>query len=670
MSVSTETLAEKFLAPATGVPIDVSYPCFAEGDVVVLYGVVGLVAVLDTDYTVALNDPTFEDFDITPLASLRVKIDALLVADPTETDQIVVRRSMSVLTDMDSNLARYRASIALEFDRLVLMAQELKEGLGRSLRLANTDVSGASNVLPTVPANLGLKRDAAGTAWVATNTDPDTAGEAAETAQAAAELAQTNAETAETNAETAQAAAETAQTNAETAETNAETAQTNAETAETNAETAETNAEAAQTGAQTAQGAAEDAIDASGILKYVFDDNLPMVDPGAGEVRFNHGTVASVTALAFSNTTSGDGTPDVSDFLASLDDVVNSVGGAVLTLRKLGSPGIFVHFNVTAVADNTSWLEFNVTHRSSSGTWTAADAVMMSAVINGADGIPFDLESDPTPVLGAPLDTGTFAIDTSRATVPSHATTSAIWAAGGNEIDFTGTATITDFPAAARAGAMRVLHCAAACTFTHAGSITVQGAVSYTAAAGDIAFVHAITTGTFAVFILKADGTAVVSAGGGGLTLGTEQSMAAGGDATFTGIPAGTTQIFVNFTDISATGNTTITLRLGDIGGLETSGYRTSLVNLIAATAIASGSSTSHFVIGKTVIAADLATGHVFLTLKDSSTNEWSCSTVSSVATTKVSVGGGNKTLTGELTQLEVSSTTASDSGTVNISYS
>jgi hypothetical protein len=91
----------------------------------------------------------------------------------------------------------------------------------------------------------------------------------------------------------------------------------------------------------------------------------------------------------------------------------------------------------------------------------------------------------------------TGALNAAYATVASHATTSAIWAAAGNIINFTGTETITDFPAADQAGAQRVLICAGACVFTHAGNITVQGGETYTATANDEVTVTALSTTTF-----------------------------------------------------------------------------------------------------------------------------------------------------------------------------
>lgn len=99
----------------------------------------------------------------------------------------------------------------------------------------------------------------------------------------------------------------------------------------------------------------------------------------------------------------------------------------------------------------------------------------------------------------ADLGSNTFtgAQNTARATVAAHATTADIWSAAGNEIDFTGTATITDFPDAPQAGASRILHIASTPTFTNNANITIHGGANYTAAAGDTATIHALTVSTF-----------------------------------------------------------------------------------------------------------------------------------------------------------------------------
>lgn len=92
------------------------------------------------------------------------------------------------------------------------------------------------------------------------------------------------------------------------------------------------------------------------------------------------------------------------------------------------------------------------------------------------------------------------AINTARATVASAATTADIWAADGNQIDWTGTTTCTGFPAAPQAGVSRTLICAAAAPFTAGANMLIDGTASgntLTCAANDIVIVHAVTTTQF-----------------------------------------------------------------------------------------------------------------------------------------------------------------------------
>lgn len=105
--------------------------------------------------------------------------------------------------------------------------------------------------------------------------------------------------------------------------------------------------------------------------------------------------------------------------------------------------------------------------------------------------------------------TMTGALDMARATVASHATTADIWAAAGNQIDWTGTATTTSFPAAPQAGASRTLICAAACSFTAGANMLIQGLSSgqtVTMAANDKVRVEAVTTTQFHVTIERYSG--------------------------------------------------------------------------------------------------------------------------------------------------------------------
>jgi microcystin-dependent protein len=94
-----------------------------------------------------------------------------------------------------------------------------------------------------------------------------------------------------------------------------------------------------------------------------------------------------------------------------------------------------------------------------------------------------------------------------RSTVAATATTTPLFAAGtGNIQDWTGTPTITDFPAAPQAGASRVVYPAAGTIFTDNANIDVQGDVNYTIVAGDRVEIEALTTTTFKVWIKRKNG--------------------------------------------------------------------------------------------------------------------------------------------------------------------
>jgi len=112
------------------------------------------------------------------------------------------------------------------------------------------------------------------------------------------------------------------------------------------------------------------------------------------------------------------------------------------------------------------------------------------------------------------------------ADVASAATTT-IWATDGNFIHITGTTTITSFGTAQQAGDERTIVFDGALTLTHnATSLILPGAANITTAAGDRAIVRAeTTTNARVIAYTKADGTAIVSAGGsipnGGYFVGT-----------------------------------------------------------------------------------------------------------------------------------------------------
>lgn len=159
---------------------------------------------------------------------------------------------------------------------------------------------------------------------------------------------------------------------------------------------------------------------------------------------------------------------------------------------------------------------------------------------------------------GMVKDAANWAIEEGRigyTTVASHATTSAIWAAAGDIINFTGTETITNFPAANQAGMQKWLVCAGACTFTHAGAISVQGGATYTAAAGDIVIVTATTTTAFKVSIFSQSAFLV-----GGIKTIASGSLPAAAVLDIINIPVTYTYLILQITGVSSNTETRIPL--------------------------------------------------------------------------------------------------------------
>lgn len=101
-------------------------------------------------------------------------------------------------------------------------------------------------------------------------------------------------------------------------------------------------------------------------------------------------------------------------------------------------------------------------------------------------------------------------LNSARGSVTMHATAMDLWAEP-KIVDGTGSAvTITNIAGAPQAGAVRILYPIAGTIITDGATFDVDGGANYTTAAGDALIFEAVTTSTFKVHIIKADGTAVV----------------------------------------------------------------------------------------------------------------------------------------------------------------
>ena len=135
-------------------------------------------------------------------------------------------------------------------------------------------------------------------------------------------------------------------------------------------------------------------------------------------------------------------------------------------------------------------------------------------------------------------------------------------------------------------------------------------------------------------------------------------------------IAAGTRRITVTFSGVSTNGTDPIVIRLGDAGGVETSGYsgaESQYGTATPANIAASGFSITH---GS---AATVLHGQCILTLIDAATFTWSASWSFGLSNTTTGFyGAGSKALTAELTSVSVTTTGGTntfDAGLIGFSY-
>lgn len=154
------------------------------------------------------------------------------------------------------------------------------------------------------------------------------------------------------------------------------------------------------------------------------------------------------------------------------------------------------------------------------------------------------------------------------------------------------------------------------------------------------------------------------------ITLGTEIATTSGTTHDFTGIPSDTKRIVITFEGVSLSDVNEFLIQLGDAGGFETTGYVSSGTLLVNAGTVAVDSDTTGFVIDRSVV-GDIFSGHMTLLLSDSANNTWISSHAGKHSTVKVATGGGDKSLSAELTQVRITRRTSGtfDAGAVNIQH-
>jgi hypothetical protein len=253
------------------------------------------------------------------------------------------------------------------------------------------------------------------------------------------------------------------------------------------------------------------------------------------------------------------------------------------------------------------------------------------------------------------------AINTAVHTEAAHATTSDIWA-GGNVCLLSGAVvTFTDVADAPQAGAVRYVVANDAHIITDNAALEVDGNANYTCGVGDVLRFEAKTTSTFRVSVVstgdrtpKTEASTTVkgivelateseveantpsttlvpsidSLRSGFLVHGTYTATTSGTSATFSSIPSWVKKFSIYFVGVSTNGTSGVMLRIGDSGGVETTGYACTTFTALTGVGTAIENHNNGFIISTgniTTTAADVRYGKFVFSLVDEATNTWDC---------------------------------------------
>jgi hypothetical protein len=252
--------------------------------------------------------------------------------------------------------------------------------------------------------------------------------------------------------------------------------------------------------------------DAAGTNKVIIKDS------GAVEVA----AIDSDGNITTSGTVDG---RDVATDGTKLDGVETSADVTDETNVKAALDGATITAATVATGDKVLLQDVDDTDNLKTAT---AQAIADLKVINVVD--------DATPQLGGDLDCNGAQIQWSQGADVASATALAVLT-DGNYFDVTGTTTITSINTTGGAGTQIKLHFDGALTLTHhATNLILPGGANITTAAGDEAEFLEYGAGTYrCTNYMKADGTAVVAAAGGGTwTLISSQVASASSSIDFT----------------------------------------------------------------------------------------------------------------------------------------
>jgi len=117
---------------------------------------------------------------------------------------------------------------------------------------------------------------------------------------------------------------------------------------------------------------------------YKFDTATSDADPGAGEIRFNNGTYASVTEIYIDDADANGST--VSTDVLTWDDSTSTIKG-FLHIVDINDTTTYARFKITgSITDASGYNKITVAHLSSNNTFSAADELSVHFTMTGLKG--------------------------------------------------------------------------------------------------------------------------------------------------------------------------------------------------------------------------------------------------------------------------------------------
>jgi hypothetical protein len=157
------------------------------------------------------------------------------------------------------------------------------------------------------------------------------------------------------------------------------------------------------------------------------------------------------------------------------------------------------------------------------------------------------------------------------------------------------------------------------------------------------------------------------------LTQSATVTSTSGVTVPFTGIPSGVNKIDISVSTLSTSGTSKIELAIGDSGGIEVTGYSGVISQLAAGSVATDQHPTDAFTAVRSPSASASLSGTVTLTLVDAATFTWAVSGgFGHNDSTSSYIVRGSKSLSSELTQLQLQTANATDTfdaGLVSIQY-